>query len=525
MRPGDFCNSNLLLLLILISFSALKVTAQDFLPLLSDNYAGINQAPLQPAAIADSKFERDFNMLGFNCDIYTDAMLFNSKWLRSPFSILTNKGWWDKNTYLTTPDGEGKNLFMTQSIMGPGFLLSVGEKHAVGFTSRLRSITNTDDLTEPLFRSVYNGYNDPTYWDQWYLDKKMRSVQHIFSDYALIYAGQLMNKGPHFLKIGASVKLLQGIAAAYVQSDSLFFYYDEYAGASGNSISWNSPKVFGGLSDNWGYYDPSKDFYYINNYQFTAKPSVGFDLGLVYEYRPKFKQYVYNVDGNRYLVRKDRTKYLFKIGISIVDVGRFKYNKMSNSFNMSVTSTNNYLERYYNGDNSLPDNTYWMDVTKSSFSFLQYASFVDTLYNRYLMDMGVEKDETDPGYFILKLPTAASLQIDVRVYKRFFVNLITYTALNQSFSKIPNSHYISNYSITARYEHKWVTVAVPVQYNQYGIFNVGLGVRTPFFYIGCTNLLSAMFADRPGLDIYFGAKISVFQGRPRADVDNDIRAF
>jgi hypothetical protein len=105
------------------------------------------------------------------------------------------------------------------------------------------------------------------------------------------------------------------------------------------------------------------------------------------------------------------------------------------------------------------------------------------------------------------------------------VNLTTYTALNQTFSQNPNSHYVSIYSVTARYEHKWITVAVPFSYNQYKAFDVGLGIRTPFFYIGVTNFLSAMFKDRPGLDIYFGAKLSVFQGRPRADVDNDIWAF
>lgn len=515
------------LFLILSGFSGLggTVMSQEYLPLLSDNYAGISQAPLQPAAIVDSRFDRDFNLIGFNCDIFTDAMYFDSKWLRSPLDIFTNKGWWDKNTYLEKPNGEEKNFFMGQSIMGPGFLLSIGEKHAVGFTYRLRSITNTDDLSEPLFRSVYNEYEEQTYWNEWYLDNKMRSVQHIFGDYSLIYAAEIWNRGPHFMKIGGSLKLLQGIASAYVQTDSLFFYYDDDSGPEGHSISWNSPYVYGGLSGNWGYYDKSQGFDYSINYQITDKPSVGFDIGLVYEFRPKFKQYVYNVDGRRYLMRKDRTKYLFKIGVSVLDVGRLKYEKQYNSFNMIVTSTPDYLQRHAQGDNSVPDDTYWMDVNSSSFSFLEYAAFVDTLYNRYLNDQGVEKAPDDPGYFKVKLPTAASLQVDFKVYKRFFVNLTTYTALNQSFAGKPNSHYISMYSITPRYENKWVTVSVPVSYNQYKVVNVGLGVRTPFFYIGVTNFLSAMFSDRPGLNIYFGAKLSVFQGRPRADVDNDIWAF
>jgi hypothetical protein len=54
---------------------------------------------------------------------------------------------------------------------------------------------------------------------------------------------------------------------------------------------------------------------------------------------------------------------------------------------------------------------------------------------------------------------------------------------------------------------------------------VGLGVRTAFVYFGVTNLFSAAFSDRHSLNIYIGAKMPIFKTKPRADVDNDIRAF
>lgn len=512
------------ILVFLTGLVSLSVS-QDFLPALSDNYMGINQVTLQPAAIVDSHFERDFNLLGVNNDIYSDAMRYRSKWLLNPWSLLTNKQWWDDNTYLDDPNGKDKNFFMSQSVLGPSFLVSIGEKHALGFTYKLRSITNTDDLTEPLFRSIYGSYNDPQYWNQWYLDKNMRSVQHIFGDYGFSYATQILNRGPNFLKAGITLKLLQGIASAYVQSDSLYYYYDPVSGPDGNSISYNSPYVYGGLSGNWGYYDDEGNFDYSMNYQITDKPSVGFDIGIVYEYRPNYKQYFYNVDGKRYLVRKDKNKYLFKIGVSVLDIGRLKYKKEYNSFNLSASFTADYLQRYRSGDNSVPNNTYWLDVNKASFSFLEYATFVDTLYQRYLSDRGVEKDENDPGNFTVRLPAAISIQVDVKVYQRFYVNMTTYTGLYQGFSNAPNSHYMSNYSITPRYESKWLTVTLPVQYNQFQKLNVGLGVRTAFVYFGISNLFSAIFSDSYGLNVYLGAKLPVFKGKPRADVDNDIIAF
>jgi hypothetical protein len=216
---------------------------------------------------------------------------------------------------------------------------------------------------------------------------------------------------------------------------------------------------------------------------------------------------------------------VFKIGVSVLDIGRLKYNKVENSFNMSVTSTEDYFKRIIAHNNSIPTNTYWMDVRKSHFSYLRYTEFVDTLYNRYLNGQGVVKDESDPGYFTMKLPAAMSAQVDVKVYRRYFINLTTFTALIQRFNENPHSHYISVYSLTARYENKWITVSVPVTYNQYEKINFGLGVRTPYLYIGVNNLLSAMFKDRHSLNIYFGVKVSVFKEKTQRGVDNDFKAF
>jgi hypothetical protein len=525
LKSLDILGIRLLLWWVIFSCASEKSGAQDFLPLLSDNYAGINQAQLQPAAIADSRFRYDINVAGFNCDVYNNGMYFNSKWLRSPLDVLTNKGWWDKNTSLDKINGLDKDFIMSQSVVGPAALIPIGEKQALGLIIRMRSITNSDDLSEPLFRSVYLEYEDPMYWNRWFYDHRMRSSQHIFRDYSLVYAAEIMNKGSHFMKIGGTVKLIQGIAAAYVQCDSLFFYYDNESGPDGHSISWNSSNVGGGLSGNWSSFDNPEDFDYSMFFQTTDKPSVGLDLGLVYEYRPGYKQYVYNVDNKRYLVRKDLTKYLFKVGISVLDIGRLKYKKMENSFNMSVTSTEDYFKRYIGHDNSVPSNTYWMDVRKSYFSYLRYTEFVDTLYQRYLNGQGVTKNETDPGYFTMKLPAAMSVQVDFKVYRRFFVNLTTFNALIQGYNDNPHSHYISIYSLTARYESRWLTVAIPVTYNQYDKINFGLGVRTPYFYFGVNNFISAMFKDRHSLNIYFGIKVSVFNEKTHRGVDNDIRAF
>jgi outer membrane protein OmpA-like peptidoglycan-associated protein len=515
-----FYKQKFLLLLFLLGPVGLAL-AQDFLPTLSDNYMGINQVILQPASISDSRFKIDINVFGVNSDIYNDALRLRSKFILNPSGYRTNENWWSENTYLDNPDGLDKHMFSSQSVLGPSFMISLPHSQAIGFTSRVRSITNVDGISEPLIRTVQSDYTDEKYWNQWIFDDHMRAVQHVFADYGLTYAGVLFNNGAHVLKAGVTVKLLQGIAASYIQSDSLYYYFDGANNDGDYPMSYNATRISSGLSDNWGDYDDAGMYDYSMNFQYTSKPSAGLDVGFVYEFRPKYMDYRYDMDGEKNLERNDKNKYLLKIGASIVDIGRLKYKKDYNSFDFAANFTPDYAERFTNGDNSVPDSTYWLNAEVGSFSFQKYVNFVDTMYQRELSGYGVEKAPGNDDKFMVTLPTALSLQIDVRVVEGFYVNLTSFTGLNQGYSRVPNSHYMSNYSITPRYERKWFTISMPFQYNQFQKMNVGLGVRAGFVYAGVTNLFSGLIKDPYGTNVYLGVKIPLFKEGPPSDKDND----
>ena len=507
----------------MMAYAAIS-TAQDFLPVLSDNYMGVNQAFLQPASIADSRFKSDFNVGGFSNDISNTGIRFRSKWLLDPAGILIHESWWDENTYLDEENGKDKNMFMSQSAIGPSLMISMGPKHAFAITSRVRSITNADGMDEPLFRMIYSNYGTESSdnWNKWYYDENMRAVQHIFGDYGITYARVFYDQREHFVKAGATLKLLQGIASSYLQTDQLYYYYDGQEPTSAKPISWNSPYVHGGLSDNWGEFNEDGSYFFSMNYQLTAKPSVGLDFGIVYEYRPRWMEYNNPKNGNP---RKDVNKYFIKAGISLVDLGRLKYTKDYNSTDLITAFTPDYVARYNSSDNSIPVNTYWMDAGMVDFRFRKYVPFADTMYRRYSADppLGVYKAKDNQEQYKIKLPTALSCQVDVHLIKGLYVNLTTYTALNQSFNKAPNNHYISSYSVTPRYEHKWYSLAVPVQVNQYGKFEVGLGVRAGIVYFGVNNLFSNVFEDPYGIHAYVGVKIPVHHKKDKVIIPDTIK--
>jgi outer membrane protein OmpA-like peptidoglycan-associated protein len=494
------------LLVMLTGFSRIS-SGQDFLPTLNDNYMGINQAFLQPASIVDSRFRTDFNVAGFSNDIYNDAIRFRSKWLLDPTSMLTNEDWWDENTYISSPNGKDDNLFMSQSAIGPGFLANLSEKHSIGFTSRVRSILNIDGMDEPLFRLIYSNFKEDEYYNKWYYDREMRSVQHVFGDYGLTYARiiPLKDKKEHFLKAGITLKLLQGIASSYLQADEMYYYFNGEAYPGSKDISFNSPYIHGGLSDNWGELNQYGSYTFSMNYQFTAKPSVGMDLGVVYEFRRDMIK-----DGVDRSARPDKNKYFLKAGISLLDIGRLKYVKDYYSSDYIAAFTPDYANRYNTGDNSVPDNSYWLDFNDVSYSFRDYPDFSYAMHQRSVNGEGLQKATNNKENFTVRLPSAISLQADLNLFMEgLYVNLTTYHALNQGYSNVPNSHYISTYSITPRYEQKWYGVSVPVVINQYGKVDVGLGGRAGVVYFGVNNLFSNVFSDTYGMHGYVGVKVPI----------------
>jgi outer membrane protein OmpA-like peptidoglycan-associated protein len=162
-----------------------------------------------------------------------------------------------------------------------------------------------------------------------------------------------------------------------------------------------------------------------------------------------------------------------------------------------------------------------MNIEGADFGFPPFVNFSDTISNRGNEGRGISKSPGNEDKFTVRLPTSISLQVDVNIVKGLYVNLTTFTGLNQGFSKTGNSHYMSNYSITPRYERKWFSVMVPIYYNQYQKVDFGLGIRAAFLYFGVSNLFTAAFDDTYGINIYMGAKIPIWQDKPPKDLDND----
>jgi hypothetical protein len=78
--------------------------------------------------------------------------------------------------------------------------------------------------------------------------------------------------------------------------------------------------------------------------------SLGGDIGLVYEFRPRFEKYLYDMDGEVGLERRDRGKYLFRVAAAVMDIRsrmRFAKGPLSNAIEITPNNLSNALHEWY----------------------------------------------------------------------------------------------------------------------------------------------------------------------------------
>ena len=466
--------------ILLLFFSNRFLSAQAFMPFAQSNYAGISGIFLQPASIADSRYKTDIVLFGaesgFNnnyISIDKDAFFKTSLWEEEDFV--------DK--YLVRDvNGKDKSVFMGGSVVFPSFMVNLGKNSALAFSSRVRVISNLDNITEDLAQLAWEGFDYEPLLYKTLENANFNMQSNAWLEFGITYAGVLLNRDKHFLKAGGTLKYLQGAASGYAFVRDLTYRLD-----SPDTLSLFQSKVNYGISNSFD----SDGFPEIRA---ISEPGIGFDVGIVYEYRRDIDKYTYSMDGKDGLQREDKDKYLFRVGISLIDFGHIKYQK-----------------GYYSQD-------FVADVRDWRIEGMEINSirdFNDTLRNRFNFS-----DNTNES-FKMGLPTALSLQLDYNIGAGFYVNLMPYFALRKGTNMIAKTHYYTSYSLTPRYDHKWFGVAVPLNIDQFNRFNAGLSLRLGPIWVGSNSIISnAAGKQVRGFDAYAMLKIPIFKKGPR-DKDND----
>lgn len=485
----------LLLIVISICYSA---KAQDFVGFNQSNYAGVSGVYIQPASIVDGRMKFDMNLVGINVAAYNNYIgvkreaFKRGKDNNGKTSLPAFNDTAFAANYLTErTNGKDKSIYFSNRIAGPSFMVALNRKNAIAITTNVRTYVNIDGVSPDLAKLAYEEFKYPSLWVTNLKNKNLSIQEMTWAEYGLTYGHVFKDDNEHYFKAGATLKLLQGIQSAYV-----FVKDAEYNFKTDTTLSIFQSEVNYGHSDNFNFENQKLGAGNsgANVFDFSQSyPGLGFDFGAVYEWRPDYKKYKYDMDGEKDLWRKDKNKYKLKIGISLTDLGSVKFKKgaTSGDFNANVG--------FWNLKPIDPKTVKELD---------------DTLRGRF-----GGTDGTGQTYK-MNLPTALSLQIDYQIWKDVYVNFTPYLAF-QFKNNETKVHDISSLTLTPRWDHKWFGVFIPVQYNFLDGFRAGAAVRLGPIIVGSSNLAPLVGQKTIyGADVYAMLKVPIPYGRPK-DKDKD----
>jgi hypothetical protein len=450
----------------LFVFISFKQFAQDYFSYGGGNYSGLNQVIANPAAVADNRLKLDVILGGAD-------LTFNNSWfgfkrealhvtgkIKDPANMKFPDTWQNltpgvpdnvyKNFVFLKPIPEHAVLFESRALL-PSAMYQIDNKNAVAFTWSMRQISNIDGISRQ-FAHLFEHELDLSVTQNNKIQNKNLSMIHMaWAEYGLTYGRVLKDKHQHFLKAGITPKLLQGLESVYMIVRDLSFLF-----STKDTLSYFNTNFSYGHSANIGSpgNKPVRGFYH-----YVARPKLGLDLGVVYEWRPKYQTYKHKApvkyilpkqirdrfrirdrfatkDGKHHAWRDDLNKYKLKIGASIVDIGKIKFEKQGVYYDLNVSVRRSNFIKYQTAKNSHEVDS----LIRNEFAFEQKKNFS------------------------INLPTALNLQIDYSIVEQFYVNLSSHLTY---FSR-SNLYKVHNYSaicLAPRFEHYWYEVSVPLTYN------------------------------------------------------------
>lgn len=223
------------------------------------------------------------------------------------------------------------------------------------------------------------------------------------------------------------------------------------------------------------------DAVYAVQDRLNAKGGWGMDFGFTFQRMLS--------DATRYYPNSKRggcrqLPYLYKIGLSVIDIGNVKFDPVL----YAGYDFNTYDWYQYANTNANEDNP--TDL------FAPQEPDIDN---------GVVRHPNK-----IRLPTFVSAQFDYNVWaSRVYVNATIVQGFSVSDKKFGLRH-ANSLSITPRYESYWVDFALPVSLYEYKYPQLGASLRLGPLTIGTDKLINWLFKSRIyGADIYVYLKIPI----------------
>ncbi|WP_296704897.1 DUF5723 family protein [Algoriphagus sp.] len=355
----------------------------------------------------------------------------------------------DFNTDVKTIPKDQNNFFGNVDILGPSVLFNLNDKNSIAITSRFRTFFNLHNLGGELYEVASSNEVDKNF----NLNMEgLSGIIHAWGEIGGTFGRVLIAQDQHLLKAGVTLKYLFGAGGIYGSSGRLVAQYDAGIETLATSGNLNYGYTSGFDSDDISFSD--------------IKSGFGTDLGAVYEFYSNNSRSV-------------RTPYKLKIGVSVTDIGSIKYSGSTNArYQMDATIDANEF-----------DNKDLEELLKDNFPGLE--------------ELGDAK---------LSLPTALQLFVDYQITSKFYVSTQGAISIKKG-NIIPVSNIINAFTVTPRFEMKWISVYSPISVRQYdSSLAWGVGLRVGPVIVGSGSILTNLISSNSNsTDVYVGFKVPLYK--------------
>lgn len=463
------------------------VVAQQNIGLASGNYAGISGAWLNPASIVDSRYKFDMSLYGYESYFSNNALLLSNKVLRDR---LFSKPPYDSSheqavDELLTPldDLPEKVQGSTVSeIQAPfSFMARTGNGSSIGLNIRNRTGITMAGLDRTTAEMLYDNLQDPDLYGVVQDNSGFNFSYMNWMEVGFTYGRVLVRSDHHFLKAAVTLKALAGSASLYLSSDDLRLTQE-----GPDSLSIQSPLVEYGRTER-GDFDTYQRRNLLNGVEDWA---LGWDAGLVYELRGNLAKGRYLDQDSEVKERLDLNKYIVRVGVSLLDAGRFTYTRRELSQDYSANITGWDISQVNASD-----------LDQWDTAFAEIADYVPN----------------GSATYTHRLPTAIAANIDLHVFGGFYLNAGGYGDATRLFREASTTlRPVEWVALTPRFENRWFGFYLPLSRSAEQT-RIGATVRIGPVYFGSNNLADQLAnAQNTQADYHFGVRFSIGQGKPTA---------
>jgi hypothetical protein len=492
----------LLLTIVLLTVISPGSKAQHLPGVSMGNYSGTNALYHNPAFVSDNRYSLFVNFAGAQLYMGNNAVKYDAPY--SFMALITNSVPNEyrnergvtmfPRTYLQEKlNGKDKFMNLGGDVRLPSIMFPLMKGRAgIAFTTRTRFMLNMDDMTEPLARLIskttrLEGLQGPRFDGQ-----SGRLHFNALGELAMTLGGTVIDNETEFLKVGFTVKRLIGLynAHAIIENSTFSLEPDPAYDNKRQIINVDQVDAKYGMTRDEAFQNirPTPAWLLGN-----AAPGSGwgFDIGAVYEYRPDVHKYTYTEKGVR---KRDasKNKYLYRISVSLTDIGRVRFNNPAYLLQQEVRTQNSQF----------------------TFDDFQKLEGSEGVFNAINSSLGVSGSIAPNVTSVL--PTAFQASVDYNIRPNVYVNGLWVHNL------IPRSAFgmkaESVIGFTPRYERKWYEISVPVVLmNRYRTPSIGLAGRAGPLWIGTDHLPGLLNIGKPkAFNLYFGLSAGLFRKPPES---------